>query len=105
MDILEGKYRPIELLRYAGLFLWFCAGIRLLLMRMIYPEPLSLELYVAWFLLHGRFGMMYWNVMQYLPERTSISNRLMYLSLLTGSAMAIRPILVVRRYWRHLMTR
>ena len=92
MDINQGKYRPIELLRYAGLFLWFCAGIPLLLMRWIYPEPLGLELYIAWFLLHGLFGMMYWNLMQYLPEYTSISNRLMYLSLLTASALAVSAV-------------
>jgi signal transduction histidine kinase len=92
MDMLQGKYRPIELLRYAGLFLWFCAGIPLLLMRVIYPEPLSIELYTAWWMLHGLFGLMYWNLMQYLPERKSISNRMMYLFLLTGSALAISAV-------------
>ncbi len=92
MDIYQGQYRPIELLRYAGLFLWFCAGIPLLLMRTIYPEPLALELYVAWFLLHGLFGFMYWNLVQYLPGRTTIGNRLMYLSLLTGSALGISAV-------------
>ena len=92
MDILQGKYRPIEMLRYAGLFLWFCAGIPLLLMRLIYPEPLALELYIGWFMLHGLFGMMYWNLMQYLPERTTISHRLLYLSLLTGSALGISAV-------------
>ncbi len=92
MDILQGKYRPIELLRYAGMFLWFCAGIPLLFMRVIYPQPLSLELYIAWIMLHGLFGLMYWNMMQYLPERTSISHRLMFLSLLTGSALGISAV-------------
>jgi len=92
MDITKGTYRPIELLRYAGMFLWFCAGIPLLFMREIYPQPLSLELWVAWFLLHGLFGLMYWNMMQYLPERTSISHRLMFLSLLTGSALGISAV-------------
>ena len=92
MDILQGKYRPIELLRYAGLFLWFCAGIPLLLMRVIYPQPLTLELWIAWFMLHGLFGLMYWNLMQYLPERTSIGHRLMYLCLLTGSALGISAV-------------
>jgi signal transduction histidine kinase len=89
MDILQGKFRPIELFRYAGLFLWFCAGIPLLLMRVIYPEPLQLELYIGWVILHALFGLMYWNLMQYLPERTSVSHRLLYLSLLTGSALGI----------------
>ena len=92
MDILQGKFRPIELLRYAGLFLWFCAGIPMLLMRVIYPQPLVLELYIAWFMLHGLFGLMYWNLMQYLPERTSISYRLLYLLLLTGSALGISAV-------------
>lgn len=92
MDINQGKYRPIELLRYAGLFLWFCAGIPLFLMHLIIPEPLSLEDYAAWIMLHGLFGLMYWNLMQYLPERTSISSRLMYLSLLTGSALGISVV-------------
>lgn len=92
MDILQGDYRPIELLRYAGLFLWFCAGIPLVLMRLIYPEPLSLELYIAWIMLHALFGMMYWNLMQYLPQRSTITNRLMYLSLLTGSALGISAV-------------
>jgi signal transduction histidine kinase len=92
MDILQGKYRPIELLRYAGMFLWFCAGIPLLFMQVIFPQPLPLELYVAWFMLHGLFGLMYWNMMKYLPERTSISHRLMFLSLLTGSALGISAV-------------
>jgi hypothetical protein len=77
MDILQGKYRPIELFRYAGLFLWFCAGIPMLLMPVIYPQPLALEMYIAWFMSHGLFGLMYWNLMQYLPERTTISHRLL----------------------------
>lgn len=92
MDILQGNYRPIELLRYAGLFLWFCAGIPLVLVRLIYPEPLALELYIAWIMLHALFGLMYWNLMQYLPQRSTITNRLMYLSLLTGSALGISAV-------------
>jgi signal transduction histidine kinase len=92
MDMFQGNYRPIELLRYAGLFLWFCAGIPLLLMRLIYPEPLSLELYIAWIMLHALFGLMYWNLMQYLPERTTLTSRLVYLSLLTGSALGISAV-------------
>jgi signal transduction histidine kinase len=92
MDINQGKYRPIEMLRYAGLFLWFCAGIPILLVQWIFPQPVELELYVAWVLLHALFGLMYWNLMQYLPERTTISNRLMYLSLLTACAVGISAV-------------
>lgn len=92
MEILKGNYRPIELLRYAGVFLWFCAGIPLLLMPWIYPEPLTTELYVAWIMLHALFGLMYWNLMRYMPEDSSLSNRLMYLSLLTGSALGVSAV-------------
>ena len=92
MDILQGKYRPIELFRYAGMFLWFCTGIPLLLMRVIYPEPLPLELFIAWVILHGLFGFLYWNLTRYLPERSSASTRLLYLSLLTGSALGISVV-------------
>ena len=70
MNIFQGNARPIELLRYAGLFLWFCAGIPLLLMKQLFPVPLETTPYIAWFLLHGLFGMMYWNLWQYLPGRT-----------------------------------
>ena len=92
MDITQGKYRPIELLRYAGLFLWVCAGIPLVLMRWFYPQPLPLELYIGWFMLHGLFGLMYWNLVQYLPEHTAISHRLLYLSVLTISALGIGAV-------------
>lgn len=92
MDVLQGNYRPIELLRYAGLFLWFCAGIPLVLMRLLYPEPLSLELYIAWIILHALFGLMYWNLVRYLPERTSTTNRLLYLAVLTASALGISAV-------------
>ena len=92
MDVLQGQHRPIELFRYAGLFLWFCAGIPLLLVRVIYPEPLTTELYLAWFLLHGVFGLMYWNLMKYLPERPSRSYRLLALSLLTFSALGVTAV-------------
>jgi signal transduction histidine kinase len=92
MEFIQGKYRSIELLRYAGMFLWFCAGIPLPFMHVIYPQPLSLELYVAWIMLHLLFGLMYWNMLQYLPERTAIGHRLMFLLLLTGSALGISAV-------------
>jgi signal transduction histidine kinase len=92
MDILQGKHRPIELLHYAGLFLWFCAGIPLLFMRQIFDQPLELTLYIAWFLLHGLFGLMYWNLVQYLPARTDVFPRMLYLSILTGCALGISAV-------------
>ncbi|GMR14853.1 MAG: sensor histidine kinase [Gammaproteobacteria bacterium] len=92
MDKPQGIHRPIELLRFAGLFLWFIAGIPLLLMHQIFPEPLESTPYVAWFLLQGLFGMLYWNLKQYLPDRSSIGQRILYLSILTGSALGISAV-------------
>jgi signal transduction histidine kinase len=92
MEILKATYRPIDMLRYAGMFLWFCAGIPLLLMTWIYPEPLTTELYVAWIMLHVLFGVMYWNLMRYMPDESPLSNRLMYLSILTGSALGVSAV-------------
>jgi signal transduction histidine kinase len=92
MELLKASYRPIEMLRYAGLFLWFCAGIPVALMTWIYPEPLTTELYVAWIMLHVLFGVMYWNLMQYMPGDSPLSNRLMYLSLLTGCALGVSAV-------------
>lgn len=64
----------------------------MLLMRMIYPQPLSMELHLSWLLLHSLFGFMYWNLIQYLPDRTSIGHRLLYLSVLTVSALGISAV-------------
>ena len=92
MDKPQGIHRPIELLRFAGLFLWFIAGIPLLLMHQIFPEPLESTPYIAWFLLQGLFGMLYWNLKQYLPDRSSVGHRIVYLSILTGSALGISAV-------------
>lgn len=92
MDIIESKYRPIELLRYAGLFLWFCAGIPILLTNVFFPQPLELTAYIAWILLHSLFGLMYWNLKQYLPTHTAVSQRMLYLALLTCCALGISVV-------------
>ena len=60
MDIFRGKHRPIELLRYAGLFTWFCAALPLFLIDMLRETPLPESQYVAWCVLHALFGLMYW---------------------------------------------
>ena len=92
MDLLKGKHRPIEMLRYAGVFLWLFAAIPLLLMRQILPEPLETTPYLGWFLLHGLFGIMYWNLIKYLPGRTHIARRLLYLLILTSCGLGISAL-------------
>lgn len=92
MRIARARHRPMELLRYAGMFLWFCAAIPLLLMRFIFPQPLAATPYIAWFLFHGLFGLMYWNVPQYLPDRTTLLYRILYLAVLTICALGISAV-------------
>lgn len=89
MDNLEIKHRPIELLRYAGLFTWLCASIPLFLMPFWYEEPLAMNQYLAWWVLHLVFGLTYWNQVRALPVRNGLLHRLVVVSVLTGCALGI----------------
>jgi signal transduction histidine kinase len=92
MDHYQGKHRPIELLRYAGLFTWFCAAVPLFFMDMLREHALPQSQYVAWWVLHGLFGLMYWHILQYVPARTPLLHRLVYLLVLTGCALGISGV-------------
>ena len=89
MDILEGKHQPIELLRYAGLFTWLCASIPLFLMQYWYESPLGMNQYLTWWVLYLVFGLTYWNQVKALPVRSSLSHRLVTISVLTVCALGI----------------
>jgi signal transduction histidine kinase len=89
MDILESKHRPIELLRYAGLFTWLCASIPLFLMPYWYDSPLAMNKYLAWWALHLVFGLTYWNQVRALPVRSGFSHRLVTVSVLTACALGV----------------
>lgn len=89
MAILEDKFRPLELLRYAGLFTWLCLTVPLLLIRSIVDEPMVAERYLAWWGLHVLFGLTYWNQVRELPLKAPLAYRLVTLTVLTGSALAI----------------
>lgn len=89
MSLIEGRYRPLDLLRYAGLFTWLCLTIPLLFIRYIVDQPLPAEQYLAWWALHVLFGLTYWNQVRELPLRASLSYRLVTLAVLTASALAI----------------
>lgn len=89
MEFLEARQRPIDLLRYAGLFAWLCASIPLVLMKVWYAEPLGHEQYIAWWILHLVFGFTYWNQVRALPVRTSLAHRLLIVSVLTLSALGV----------------
>ena len=89
MEIPEYKHRPVELLRYAGLFTWLCASIPLFLWRYWYATPLDWHQYVIWAILHMVFGLTYWNQVRSLPVKSSLSHRLVTLSMLTVCALGV----------------
>ncbi len=89
MEFLESKHRPIELLRYAGLFTWLCATIPLFLMQYWYENPLNTGQYLVWWLMHLVFGLTYWNQVKALPVRSSLSHRLVTISVLTFCALGV----------------
>ena len=88
---MDGKdhFKPLELLRYAGLFVWICASIPLLFMPFIYHTPLDREHYVGWWILHLVFGLTYWNQVRELPIRSPVWHRLLIVLVLTFSALGV----------------
>jgi signal transduction histidine kinase len=91
----SGRQRPYELLRYAGLFTWFCAGLPLLIPQLFQEMELPLERYVGWWALHLAFGYTYWTYLKVMPGTRPMQYRLLYLVALTGSALGIT---LVSRY-------
>ncbi len=89
LQILESKHRPVELLRYAGLFTWLCASIPLFMMRFWYETPLGWQQYVIWWILHLVFGLTYWNQVKTLPVKSSRSHRLVTISVLTVCSLGV----------------
>lgn len=89
MEPLHSKYRPIDLLRYSGLFAWLCATVPLFLKPVWSAELLDTERYIAWWVLHLVFGFTWWNQVQSLPLRTSMAHRLLTVSVLTVSALGV----------------
>jgi len=83
----SARQRPIELLRYAGLFTWFCALLPLLIPGLFREDALPLVQYLGWWAAQLLFGVVYWHYLQYLPGKTSLGHRLAYLSVLSISAL------------------
>lgn len=83
------RHKPIELLRYAGLFTWICAAIPLFMMNFWYEEPLGTDQYLAWWILQIVFGFTFWNQVRELPVRTSWPHRILTTSILTLCALGI----------------
>lgn len=92
MDALKAKNRPVELLRYAGLFTWACAAIPLFLIDVLREESLSSIQIVEWWVFHGLFGILYLNILRYLPGETSLVRRVAYVLVLTGCALGVSAV-------------
>jgi signal transduction histidine kinase len=89
VEFIEARHRPVDLLRYAGLFVWLCASIPLVFMRFLYSEPVDNEQYLAWWILHLVFVFTYWNQVRSLPVRTSLPHRLLTVSILSVSSLGV----------------
>jgi signal transduction histidine kinase len=92
MFLFSRQHRPIELLRYAGLFAWFCATIPLAFTNLFSTVTLPLSQYLYWWALHLLFGVVYWHYLQYLPGRTGVLHRLGYLCVLTLCALGTSQV-------------
>jgi signal transduction histidine kinase len=92
MEFLKAKHRPVELLRYAGLFTWVCAAIPMFMVDMLREEPLSRIQHIEWWVFHGLFGILYWNILRYLPGETSLVRRVAYVVVLTGCALGVSAV-------------
>jgi signal transduction histidine kinase len=92
MELLKAKHRPVELLRYAGLFTWLCAAIPMFMGDLLREEPLTRAQHIEWWLFHGLFGVLYWNILRYLPGETSLVRRVSYVVVLTGCALGVSAV-------------
>jgi signal transduction histidine kinase len=87
MRFLHKRHRPYELLRYAGLFTWFCAGLPLLFPGVFRDAPLPMASYLAWWGFQLVFGFAYWTYLRVRPGTRSIGHRIAYLVVMTGCAL------------------
>lgn len=87
MSFLKREHRPIELLRYGGLFIWFCAGLPLLVPGVLLGEAVPVEQYVTWLVIHLAFGGVYWHALRQLPTRPALFSRVLYLAAMTVLAL------------------
>lgn len=87
MNLFHDRQRPYELLRYAGVFTWFCAGLPLLIPQAFRETPLPMVNYVAWWGFQLLFGFAYWTYLKVRPGTRSLERRLAYLAVLTVCAL------------------
>lgn len=92
MQVFQGKHRPLELMRLAGLFTWFCASIPLFFSSMLRDIPLPQQQYIAWWVLQLLYGLVYWHLTKFLGSNMLTQLRLVYLLFLTVCSLAITAV-------------
>jgi signal transduction histidine kinase len=92
MVVFHGKHRPLELMRLAGMFTWFCATVPLFFTSMLRTTALSEELYIAWWVLQISYGLVYWYLTRYLGSNMLTRLKLVYLLFLTACALGITAV-------------
>ncbi len=86
------RQAPIDLLKYAGLFTWGCAGIPLIFQNWLLTQPLPHSDQLAWLLLHFSFAAFYWQQVKLLPGIASPGSRVISLIMMTACALLISYI-------------
>jgi signal transduction histidine kinase len=92
IDVFQGKHRPLELMRLAGLFTWVICSIPLFFMSMLWETPLPQNQYTAWWVMQILYGLVYWNLTRYLGSNMLTQLRLVYLVFLTVCALSITAL-------------
>ncbi|MFT5138736.1 MAG: signal transduction histidine kinase [Lysobacterales bacterium] len=92
MDLFKGKHRPLELMRVAGLFTWFCASVPLFFMSMLRSTPLPDNQFIAWGVLQVLYGIVYWHLTRYLGSNMLSQLRLIYLLFLVVCGLSITAL-------------
>lgn len=79
----------IDILRYAGLFTYACVGLPLLVETVAPPAGLDWTNHLGWTLSYLAFGASYWALMHDLGKALRAAYRLLWLTVMTASAIAI----------------
>ena len=87
MRLLRRRQRPYDLLRYAGMFTWFCAGLPLLIPGLFWESPVQMSVYLGWWLIQIVYGFTYWKYLEVRPGTRSVPRRLAYLIVMTVCAL------------------
>lgn len=88
-SMFSARINHIDLLRYAGLFTYACVGLPLAVETLHPGTPLDPFHHGGWIASYLTFGASYWALMRDLGRPLRASFRLLWLTVMTASAIAI----------------